>query len=201
MAATLPGPVGLLDMGDNVGGGSAADGTLLAHEIVRQGVTPACVVLNDPTAQAQARTAGIGATLTLAVGGKADDRHGPPLVATFTVRALYDGKFEETQVRHGGIRAFDQGPTAVVESDTGLTVVLTSLRTAPFSLGQLTAFGIEPARFRVLVIKGVHAPVAAYAPVCSRLIRVNTPGITTADLSALAFTRRRQPLYPFEEIP
>lgn len=200
-AASLPGTVGLLDMGDNVGGGSPADGTLLAHEIVRQGVTPACVVLTDPTAQAQARAAGVGATLPLAVGGKADDRHGRPLQGTFTVLALYDGVFEETQVRHGGIRRFDQGPTAVVRSDSGLTVVLTSLRTAPFSLGQLTACGIDPERFRVLVIKGVHAPVAAYAPVCARLIRVNTPGITTADLAALTFTHRRRPLYPFEEMP
>src|SRR5262245_20820657 len=32
-AATLAGPVCLLDMGDNVGGGSPADGTLLAHAL------------------------------------------------------------------------------------------------------------------------------------------------------------------------
>jgi microcystin degradation protein MlrC len=197
-AAGSTGTVGLLDMGDNVGGGSPADGTLLAHEILRQGVTPACVCLNDPEVVRQATGAGTGAKLTLTIGGKADNRHGTPLTATFTVRGLYDGKFEETEVRHGGVRSFDQGPTALVESDTGLTVVVTSRRTAPFSLRQLTAFGVEPGKFRVLVIKGVHAPVAAYAPVCSRLIRVNTPGITTADLGSLTFHHRRKPLYPFE---
>jgi microcystin degradation protein MlrC len=197
-AALEPGPVGLLDMGDNVGGGSPADGTLLAHEILRQKLTPAFVCLCDPDAVARAQAAGIGVSLQLSVGGKTDTRHGAPISATFTVRGLYAGRFEETEVRHGGVRVFDQGPTAVIESDTGLTVLLTSRRTAPFSLGQMTAFGLDPRKFRALVIKGVHAPVAAYAPVCCRLIRVNTPGITSADLTTLTFAHRRRPLYPFE---
>ena len=49
-----------------------------------------------------------------------------------------------------------------------------------------------------LVAKGVHAPVAAYAEVCRGFIRVNTPGVTTADLSRLQYHHRRRPLHPFE---
>jgi microcystin degradation protein MlrC len=41
------------------------------------------------------------------------------------------------------------------------------------------------------VAKGVHAPVAAYGEVCREFIRVNTPGVTTADLSRLAYRHRR----------
>jgi microcystin degradation protein MlrC len=189
-AASAPGPVCLLDMGDNVGGGSPADSTVLAHELVRQNVGPAFICLNDPAAVRTCSDAGVGATVTLSVGN-------PPFLARFTVRGLFDGVFEESQARHGGIRRFDQGPTAVVEDD-GLTVMLTSRRTAPFSLGQLTAFGLDPKRFRVIVAKGVHAPVAAYAPVCPTLIRVNTPGVTSADLTHFTYRRRRRPLYPFE---
>ena len=111
-----------------------------------------------------------------------------------------DGKFEETEVRHGGIRRFDQGPTAVVRTDTGLTVILTTNRMAPFSLNQVTSCGLDPAAFRVLLAKGVHAPVAAYAPVCKHLIRVNTPGVTTADMRALDYRHRRRPLFPFEAV-
>jgi microcystin degradation protein MlrC len=40
--------------------------------------------------------------------------------------------------------------------------------------------------------------VAAYGPVCRRLIRVNTPGVTTADMSRLPFRPRRRPMFPFE---
>src|SRR5207253_10018923 len=109
-----------------------------------------------------------------------------------------DGKFTEPNPRHGGITSFDQGPTAVVESDGGLTLLLTTNRMVPFSLNQLTSCGLDAARFRVLVAKGVHAPVAAYAPVCKHLIRVGTPGVTAAELSAFAYRQRRRPMFPFE---
>ncbi|OWK43901.1 M81 family metallopeptidase [Fimbriiglobus ruber] len=197
-AATAPAPVCLLDMGDNVGGGSPADATILPRELLTQRVGPSFACLNDPEAVAVCNRAGVGATLTLAVGGKTDDRHGEPIVAPFTVHGLFDGHFEEIEARHGGLRHYDQGPTAVVSTDTGLTLMLTSRRTAPFSLRQLTAFGLDPQLYRVLVAKGVHAPVAAYAPVCRTLIRVNTPGVTSADLSQFSFRHRRTPLFPFE---
>jgi microcystin degradation protein MlrC len=190
LATTAPGPVCLLDMGDNVGGGSPADSTVLVHELVRQKVGPAFICLNDPAAARACSEVGKDSTVALSVGD-------PPLHGRFTVRGLFDGVFEESQARHGGIRRFDQGPTAVVEAD-GLTVMLTSRRTAPFSLGQFTAFGLDPKRFQVIVAKGVHAPVAAYAPVCPTLIRVNTPGVTSADLTHFEYRRRRRPLYPFE---
>jgi microcystin degradation protein MlrC len=189
-AAAQPGTVGLLDMGDNVGGGSPANSMVLIHEILRQGLGPAFVCIHAPEAVRQATQAGVGATLSLTVGE-------PALTAEFTVRGIFEGRFEETQARHGGQRVFNQGPTVLVERP-GLTALLTTLRVAPFSLVQLTAFGIAPTSFRVLVIKGVHAPVAAYAPVCSRLIRVNTPGITSADLTTFTYQHRRRPLFPFE---
>jgi microcystin degradation protein MlrC len=69
----------------------------------------------------------------------------------------------------------------------------------PFSLRQLTSCHVNPASFHVLVAKGVHAPVAAYQPVCQRLIRVNTPGCTTADMVSLKYHHRRRPMYPFEK--
>ncbi|QDU38752.1 hypothetical protein Mal4_30820 [Maioricimonas rarisocia] len=197
-AAGLEGPVLLLDMGDNVGGGSAADGTVLAEAIHRRQAGPAFVCLYDPEAVAQAAAAGPGAEVALAVGGKTDSLHGRPLEITATVKSLHDGRFEEPEARHGGMRHFDQGPTAVVTTAGGLTVMLTSRRMVPFSLHQLTDFGVDPAAFRLIVAKGVNAPIAAYAPVCPSLIRVNTPGVTTADLDQLTYHHRRQPMYPFE---
>ena len=94
---------------------------------------------------------------------------------------------------------FDQGPTAVVETDRGMTIMLTSKRMVPFSLQQLTSSGLDPTRFQIIVAKGVNAPVAAYCDVCPHLIRVNTPGSTCADLTKLEFRHRRRPLFPFEQ--
>jgi len=76
--------------------------------------------------------------------------------------------------------------------------MLTSRRTPPFSLRQLTAHGLIPQDFHLLVAKGVNAPVAAYKEVCKHFIRVNTPGCTTADIERLPYQRRRKPMFPFE---
>jgi microcystin degradation protein MlrC len=198
-AAMLPGPVCLLDMGDNVGGGSPGDGTLLLHELARRAVKPSLAVLYDPDAVARAAAVGQGGRFSFAVGGKTHRRHGEPLTGDWTVRGIFDGKFTEPQPRHGGFTTFDQGQTALLEGDAGITVMATSRRMAPFSLRQLTAFGVDPARFHVLVAKGVHAPVAAYAPVSKHLIRVDTPGVTSADLRRLEYHHRRRPMFPFEE--
>lgn len=197
-AEKLGGPVCLLDMGDNVGGGSPADSTILAHELHRRKLGPSLVVLFDPAAVQESAGAPVGGRISLKMGAKTDDRYGPPLDADVTVVSRHDGRFAETEVRHGGIASFDQGPTTVVRTDTGLTVILTSHRMAPFSLQQVRSCGLDPTAFRVLVAKGVHAPVAAYALVCKHLIRVNTPGVTTADVRTLTYQHRRRPLYPFE---
>jgi microcystin degradation protein MlrC len=197
-ARTHDGTICLLDMGDNVGGGSPGDGTILAHALHDAGIGPSFVCLCDSAAVAAATSARAGNEFNLAVGGKADDRHGAPLKAQFKIERLFDGRFKEPDVRHGGWQSFDMGPSAVVRTAGGLVVLLTSKRVPPFSLRQITSAGLEPAKFRVLVAKGVHAPVAAYGPVCKHLLRVNTPGITSADLTQFDFRHRRRPMFPFE---
>ena len=193
-------PVGLLDMGDNVGGGSAGDGTVLIQAWSRSGCGPILAILYDPAAVQVAQAAGVGRRRPMSVGGKNYDRHGRPIEEEFTVVRIGNGTFTETQPRHGGYSHFDQGATATLRSDTGFTILATSRRVAPTSLQQLVSQGVDPSDYAAIVIKGVHAPVAAYGPVCSRLIRVNTPGSTCAELSQLPFQRRRQPMVPFESI-
>ena len=200
-AEQLEGPICFLDMGDNIGGGSPADGTTILHAIQKRKKPTSFACLYDPEAAQQAIVAGPGATLTtLAMGGKTDDQHGAPLVAHVKVVSVHEGHFTESEVRHGGKTEYQMGPTAVVQTDFGLTIMLNSHRTPPFSLGQLTSCDIEPADYHILVAKGVQAPLAAYSPVCPNLIRVNTPGVTSADMGQFQYQYRRRPLFPFEQI-
>jgi microcystin degradation protein MlrC len=197
-AAAANGPVCLLDMGDNVGGGSPGDGTVLLHALVQRGIAKSFVCLYDPESVEAAVKAGIGATLELKLGGKTDPRHGDPLAATARVRGIYGGQFTEPEARHGGRTEYDMGQTVVLELASGQTVMITSRRIAPVSLRQLTSCNVSPSDFQMIVAKGVHSPVAAYAGVCPTLIRANTPGVTTADLAQLTYRNRRKPLFPFE---
>lgn len=188
-------PVVLLDMGDNVGGGSPGDGTALALEALRQDAGRTFVCLHDPAAAAAAATAGEGARFEAAIGDRSD-----PVRGWFRVRSLHDGIFHESQARHGGFSHFDQGSTAVLELEgAGLVAMVTTRRMAPFSLSQLTAFGVDPERFDLIVAKGVIAPMAAYAPVAKGgFVHVDTPGATRADMTKLDYHHRRKPMFPFE---
>jgi microcystin degradation protein MlrC len=196
--AAWPGPTALLDMGDNVGGGSPGDGTLLLEAAIRASLGSVFACLYDPEAAQRAKAAGVYQQVELSFGGKTDHRHGPTLRDTVTVEGVFDGKFSELEVRHGGQTHYDMGATAIVRTSGGQTVMLVSRRVAPFSLAQLTTFGIKPEAYRAIIVKGVHAPVAAYAPVVKSFIRVDTPGVTRADMTKLDFQRRRKPLFPFE---
>jgi microcystin degradation protein MlrC len=199
-AARLDAPVCLLDTGDNVGGGSAGDGTVIAHEVARRGGPRTFVCLYEPEAVARLEQVHPDRRAHVVLGGRQDDRHGPPLDLDITVRSHHDGRFTESEIRHGGKTDYDMGRTVVVDSDVGLTLQLTSRRIVPFSLNQLLSCDLDPAKFQIIVAKGVHAPAAAYEPVCSALIRVTTPGATTPDMSKLSFERVRRPLYPVEEL-
>lgn len=192
------GRVCLLDMGDNVGGGSSADGTELLGAIHSQAIGPSFGCLYDPESVADCARAAVGAKIPIRAGGKTDNLHGVPIELTVTVKSMHEGRFRESQPRHGGITDFDQGRTAVCESEHGLTLMLTSERMVPFSLEQLYSCGIDPERFRFLVAKGVNAPLAAYRRVCDEYIRVNTMGSTCADVAQLTYNNRRRPMFPME---
>src|SRR5262245_27136845 len=192
------GPVVLMDIGDNVGGGSPGDSTVLFAEVLRQGAPRALAVLYDPEAVSECVLAGVRQRVTLKVGGKTDGRHGEPVEVSGSVSTVSDGMFIERQVRHGGWTYNDQGVTVVVETDRGHTVVLTSRRMAPMSLEQVLSLGIHPEEKHILIVKGVVAPRAAYNSIATQTILVDTPGITRDDPAALQYNCRRRPLYPIE---
>jgi microcystin degradation protein MlrC len=191
-------PVLLIDLGDNIGGGSAGDGTVLLAELLRQRAKGFIVVLYAPHAVNVAKTIGVGGMLEIAVGGTVDRIHGDPVKVRGMVKSLHDGRWIESEARHGGRRENDQGHTAVLDLGDGDTLVLNSLRTPPFSLGQLTSLGIDPKQAQVIVVKAAVAYKAAYAPIAGEIIPVDTPGLTAINPAHFTYTRIRRPLFPLD---
>ena len=191
-------PVVFMDVGDNVGGGSPGDSTILIAEVIKQQASNALVVLYDPEAVKSCIQAGVRQEVDLAVGAKTDRQHGDPVRLRGQVRLISDGIFTESKVRHGGWGNYDQGLTAVVETPQRHTFVLTSRRMAPMSLEQILSLGIKPESKHILIAKGVIAPQAAYAPIAKSIVLVDTPGATSSDPANFTFRNRRRPLYPLE---
>jgi microcystin degradation protein MlrC len=192
-------PVLLLDMGDNVGGGSPGDSTFLLREMEEYGTIKYLLSIYDPDAVAQCENAGVGSKLFIAIGAKTDNEHGTPYQLNITVKILENGYFQEKERRHGGQVKYDMGRIAILETANGSTIQLMSKRVPPFSLSQLTTFGIKPKNFDMVVAKGVNAPIAAYGSVCTSIIKVNTPGVTCADATQFIYNNRKKPLFPFED--
>ncbi len=187
-------PVAMMEMGDNIGGGSAGDSTFILEALLREGARGWVMAMYDPEAVEACAAAGIGAQLTLSVGGKVDDQHGPTLTVEGTVRTLHDGKFIETERRHGGGRYWNQGLTAVLETSGGL-LALNSRRTPPMSLNQLRSVGIMPEQHEIFVAKGSVAPRAAYEPVSARIIEVDSGGATSISRPPEDYQLARSGLY------
>ncbi|MBZ2196821.1 M81 family metallopeptidase [Occultella gossypii] len=194
------GPVLLLDVGDNVGGGSPGDSVVLLREIQDQGVAGALSIVQDPDAAGACHAAGLGAHIVLDIGGRAIAETGPPLRVAGVVRALHDGPFEDTGRTHAGQRAFDTGPTALVAYDDDCLVIVTSRPEIPSGLAQPRVLGVEPTERRIIIGKGVQSPLAGYADIVTEVIRVDTPGVTAANLHHLKHRNRRVPLFPYETI-
>jgi microcystin degradation protein MlrC len=191
-------PVVLVDLGDNIGGGSAGDGTVLLAELLRQKATGFVVALYAPAAVAAAKAVGIGGAFDATVGGAVDRMHGEPVHVRGRVRSLHEGKWIEGEARHGGRRENDQGHTAVIDLGDGNTLVLNTLRTPPFSLGQLTSLGIDPKQARAVVVKAAVAYKAAYAPIAGEIIEVDTPGLTAINPARFTYARIGRPMYPLD---
>jgi microcystin degradation protein MlrC len=186
--AAIAKPVVLMDVGDNVGGGSAADSLVLFEECLRQGARNALVVIYAPDKVDLCLAAGVGAHVAL---GFCDG----------LVRLLSDGLFTERKVRHGGWKHCDQGLTAVVETAEEHTVILTSRRMAPMSIEQVRSVGIIPENKAILIVKGVIAPQAAYREVAASIVLVDTPGPTANDPASFTYRHRRRPMFPMEPVP
>ena len=187
-------PVILVDMGDNIGGGSSGDSTFVLDELLRQGLTGWVIVLADPEAVAACARAGVGVALRLAVGGKRDSLHGKPVVVSGRVKCLHDGRYEESEVRHDGQRYHDQGLSALLEigdplAENASYLLLTSRRQTPFSLQQLLSVGLQPARQTVLVVKAAIAWRAAYEAIAGEIIEVDSPGVTTVNPAHFRYQR------------
>ena len=190
-------PIVLADMADNTGGGAAGDGTEILRELLRvgaRGATVACIW--DRAAVAACAAAGVGARVTLDVGGKVDDRHGAPLRVTGVVRTLSDGRFVHRGPMMHGLPG-RLGSTAVLDVDD-VRVILISYRWQTLDPEMIRFVGIDPLREKILVVKSTIHYRAAFEPIAKEIIEVDAPGLSSSNLSRFEYRRVRRPIFPLD---
>lgn len=193
----LEAPLLVLDVGDNVGGGGPGDSTVLLQAAISATVPGVVGILLDPEAVDSLADASVGARVSVLAGGKSDEQEGEPILLEGLLRARTMGQFEEPKMAHGGLRFFDTGPTVAIETDAGVTVILTSKLVQPITPAQLRDVGLDPAAFRAILAKGVNGPRAGYADVTDGLLVSDTPGVTRLSVEKFVYQHQREEMYPY----
>ncbi len=94
LAKTANKPIVIADTQDNPGAGGDSDTTGMLRALVRNNATRAATgAIYDPASARAAHEAGVGATVTLALGGKSGIPGDEPYRETFLVEKLSDGQF------------------------------------------------------------------------------------------------------------
>ncbi|GCD41338.1 M81 family metallopeptidase [Streptomyces paromomycinus] len=197
-------PFLISDSGDNPTAGGAGDlaymlRRLLADEDLASGrVTALHPGITDPAAVAACFDAGVGARVTLKVGGHVSAGTGPhaePYELTGTVTALEDPAAPAAGAPRGN-PAYDGGGRTAAVTRGGVTAVLTERR-KPFHTR--ADFGtLDPTAYDVVVVKIGYLEPELYALAADWLLAL-TPGGVDQDLPRLGHHRVVRPLYPFDD--
>lgn len=195
------GPVLLIDHADNCASGGTQDTTAVLREVMKQGLKDVAVfAICDPAAVAEMAKAGVGATLTLKLGGKTAmpsiGRAGEPIEVTGKVRALTDGEFVITAPMNTGTTAY-MGRSGVLHVD-GIDIVVIENNHEPFELGCFRSLGIEPTSRRYLLLKSRIHYRAGFKPIAKAIVECDGVGVTTSDYSQFKFNRIERPAYPLD---
>jgi microcystin degradation protein MlrC len=206
-AAALPppspgdGPIVLLDHYDNCASGGTMDTTAVLAAILRGGLdNVAAFAIYDPKAVQQAIAAGIGAEVTLAIGGKLAMPQipgaSPPLNVTGRVKTICDGRFHNKGPMQRGVLT-DMGPAVVL--DTGkVEIALISRHVEPSDLNCFLALGIDPSQKRYVMLKSRIHWRAGLGPMARTVVECAGHGVCTSDYSQLTFKNVRRPIFPLD---
>lgn len=204
MAQHSGGPILLLDHADNCASGATQDTMYVLRAALARGLTGIAVgPVRDAEAVAHMVAAGVGATVTLKVGGKMDmpaiDKRGEPLELTGVVRAITDGEYTISGPQFHGMRCY-MGRTAVL--DTGAAeIVVTEKNQEPWDRGVFTSVGIDPTRKRFLLLKSRMYFRPVFLPIAKGHVFCDSIGVGSSDWTQFQYKKLRRPIYPLDPFP
>jgi microcystin degradation protein MlrC len=181
------GPIAVLEPGDNPMSGGIGDTPGLFCALLA--ARPACPVVfsffHDPGVVEQAFAAGLGAKLSVQLGGRVSSAYGAPAAFTGNVARLCDGEFRNEGPMEAGL-ACSWDRSAVLQ-DGSLRVVVTATCRSPNDPAWCRMHGIVLAELGLWCVKAKNHFRAAFAPHLRHIIDVDSPGPAALDLARLPY--------------
>jgi len=191
--STQSGPIFLLEGGDAPAAGAPGDGTLLLKLIIDMKVdklTYFCIA--DPEAVDCAIKAGLGATVTVSLGGKIDT-FSKPIKVTGRVKTITDGVFKNQGPFFKGVENH-MGRTVVLVADK-IYIVVTELAAIAIDSATYRSVGLRPEDAHIVCVK---TPVIAYGNTPKEVLFLDILGASCSNLKNLPFKKIKRPFYPFD---
>jgi microcystin degradation protein MlrC len=137
------------------------------------------------------------------LGAKTDERHGYPIPIKATIKRLSDGDFVYDGPMDRGVQS-TLGRTAVLGVDGRyghvVDVIVCERRCQSLDTAILRSQGIEPSECKIIALKSAVHFRGAFMPIASRILEVDTPGLTSLDYSRFPYERLPRPIWPMDEI-
>lgn len=177
----------IADSGDNPTAGTPGDVPHFLSRLLAKSVPDAVVAgIPDNAAARICFEAGVGATVSLSLGGKLDSQHGAPEEVTGVVERLYQPGPDSSDAAIATVRV------------GGVLVLVTDRRTFFSTLNDFRKAGVEPLDHKVVVVKlGYLMPELRDA--APREILALTPGYSDMDFTRLPYNYVTRPIFPLDE--
>ncbi len=182
------------DAADATSSGASGDSNWILKGLLAVGFPKrALLPLVDAHAVEEAFRQGVGSRFTVALGGTVDRERHSPVDCEVYVQSLHDGHFtEETGAR---ARA---GKTAVLIAGTN-SIMVTEFPVSIMGRRVFEERGLNPIDFDLVVCKSPNGFRTHYEAICERVVAVDCPGSTSANLKSLPYKAITRPMYPLDE--
>ncbi len=189
-----PKTLALVDAADATSSGASGDSNAVLRALIEAKYRGRTLIpLVDEPAVRRAFAAGVGQTIEVRLGGTRDPARFRPLTMSARVRLLSDGEFRSESFGE----LWRAGPTAVLESENW-TLVVSSRPVNLYDRSFFYAHGQNPQTFDAVIVKSPHCQHHMYAAWCERLLLIDAPGSSSANLRYLGHTRCPRPIFPLD---
>jgi microcystin degradation protein MlrC len=177
-------PAIIAESGDNPTGGGVGDRADMLAELLRQGAEQVVFAgIADREATDRAYAAGIGAQLSLNIGGSLDPASAPVAVEAEVVFLLGvpEPRLREAVLRIGGI-----------------ALVVTARRRPFHNIADFTRLGLDPRQAKIVAVKsGYLSP--ELVPIANPSLMALSPGVVDQFVERLPRLRKTRPTYPLDK--
>ena len=186
-------PVVIADVSDNAGGGSPSDSTFVLRGLLDKNMANAALgCFWDPESLQRCLAAGNGGTTDIQLGGKHGAVSGTPVRLSVTVRAIRE---DHEQVSYEEL-VYPLGTSVWAETDSGIHIVLTSVRSQTYSPDAFTGLGLSLQGLDIIVVKSSQHFYAKFHEMAGDILYVETPGTMPMDFSGVRYRKRQRDFFP-----